>query len=215
MHANDMARTLAASVAIALLATGCWNTGDRQEGRAPAARAPSASGVGSPTAASAAEARPRCRLGRRSDSGDTVVIYLLRRGKGAQMHPVRVHRSIDAVDRRALLNAALRHLASGTTARERRAGCESYFDSTDSGVLRGVALDGSEATIDFDGDSMFALGATDATSRFLDQLTRTVFQFGRIDSIHLLLDGSCEKFGKAVQSLRCETIRRDELSARI
>lgn len=86
----------------------------------------------------------------------------------------------------------------------------SYFDSTRPRVLRDLALEDDELTIDFRADAMFALGATAATSFFLGQLTRTVFRFPEVNSIRLELDGSCKKFGVELQTGRCETLERDE-----
>jgi spore germination protein GerM len=121
---------------------------------------------------------------------------------------VPVERRIGSAGQKAPLRATLQELARGTTAREKQAGCTSYFDSTGPRTLRDLALYGDEVTIDFKGGAMFALGATTATSFFLGQLTRTVFRFPRVNSIRLELDGSCKEFGEAIQTLQCETIRR-------
>ncbi|MGH9194960.1 MAG: GerMN domain-containing protein, partial [Acidimicrobiia bacterium] len=149
-------------------------------------------------------------LGKPSRSSDTTIVYVMARQSPPQTVYVPVERRIGTAGREAPLRTTLQELAGGTTAREKQAGCTSYFDSTGPGVLRDLALDGDEVTIDFKGEAMFALGATTATSFFLGQLTRTVFRFPAINSIRLELDGSCKKFGEAIQTLQCEMIRRDE-----
>lgn len=143
-------------------------------------------------------------------STHNVTIHLVHEGR-SYSDAVAVQRPVAPGSLQAPLLATLRELTRGTTEREQRRGCSSYFDSTKPGVLLGVGLDDGRATIDFRGDAMFALGATEAAANFFAQLIPTVFAFPEIDSIRLELDGSCKKFGVEVQSLRCETIRRSEL----
>ena len=198
-------------LAFSLLLVGCPHRGTRPEPR-PAAPSSSKGRVqsDSPTSPTIRDAHPRCDLGKPSRSDDTVVVFLIRAPGLPKTHYVPVERRIDAAAQTAPIKATLTELTRGTTPRERQAGCLSYFDSTKPGALRGVALEGDELTIDLRADAMFALGATTATSNLLEQLTRTVFRFPQVNSIRLELDGSCKRFGDAIQSLRCETITRDE-----
>ncbi len=164
--------------------------------------------ITSPSPKPAKVTKIRCRPPT-PNASDTLTIYLLHKSATVFGKAVPVERAVPPDAHQTPLRAALEQLTRGTTQRERRAGCMSYFDSTKKKVLLEVALQEGLATINLRGDAMFALGATTATSHFYKQLTKTVFQFPNIDAIRLELDGSCEAFGEAVQSLRCDLITRD------
>lgn len=153
---------------------------------------------------------PGCRLSEPVMTQDRVRVFLLKRGArtGREKELVPAARPISPRERGAPLTYALNELFRGTTARERRRGCESYFDSVKRGALRGVSLVDGHAVVDMDGDRMFALGAITATSLMIGQLKATVFQFSTVETAELRLDGSCERFGDAVQTLRCVVLRR-------
>lgn len=208
-------RTIAWALLVGVLISSCTSegTGPRDPRRQGALNSPSHSPATKPTPRDDALDSRKCNLPKPSRSPGTVLVFLIKPQSGPRRVFVPAERPIGAKGRKAPVRAALRQLTLGTTARERRAGCASYFQSPDPRALRDVALEGDRATIDLNGRSMsmLALGPSEATSRFLGQLTRTVFQFPQINSIRLELDGSCKAFGNAIQSLRCETIRRTEL----
>lgn len=205
---KDPRKASPACVAFFLLLAGCPQQDPQTEKHSAERRPPPTGSTTSPTPGTVPHDRPRCALGKLSRSPRAAVVFLVKQARLPRVVFVPAERAIGPAGQKAPLRAALQQLTRGTTAREKRAGCASYFDSASPAALRGVALEGDEATIDFNGEAMFALGATAATSMFLGQLRRTVFRFPQINSVRLKLDGSCNKFGEAVQTLRCVILRR-------
>lgn len=107
------------------------------------------------------------------------------------------------------LQVALDELVRGTTRTERRSGYTSAFTRDTAGVIRRAELRGRRAVVDFRDfrDEQGQWGTSYGGSVFLMQVSRTIFQFERVRSALLRIDGSCRRFWEFLQ-MRCEVLRR-------
>lgn len=112
-----------------------------------------------------------------------------------------------------VLRAALEALLAGPTAEERADGLDSAFGDGSEGLLADVTITDGLAVVDFDDrlrETTSGL-ASASSAALLEQLNRTVLQFGTVQRVEYRLGGSCDAFGAWAHDRVCETYDRSDV----
>lgn len=108
------------------------------------------------------------------------------------------------------LVSALDTYLEGPTKKERAQGYFTASGSALAGLIQDVAVTGHSATVDFDGaikKRAGNLGTSTASMVFLHELQAVAFQFPRVDSLILSVEGDCDRFWRLLEG-SCQTIGR-------
>jgi hypothetical protein len=107
------------------------------------------------------------------------------------------------------LVAALEALLAGPNPQERDAGLASFFSEQTAGMLNSAEVRDGVAYIDFRNFAAVIPNASSSagSTRLLDQIAGTVFQFDGIGEAELTFDGSCDAFWNWLQR-GCQRLTR-------